>query len=134
MGYETRKGRTYYYHKRRTGGRVVSVYCGSGGFAEGLAAGSRLCDARDAAARGGRPDVLTADALKMKYLALKAELAGPAPAPVVRLLAERVAVCWLQAYRMDVRWSLMHDRSMAVRECVDRMRDRAGRRYVAALK
>jgi hypothetical protein len=30
MGWETRKGKRVYYRKVREGGRVRSVYCGSG--------------------------------------------------------------------------------------------------------
>lgn len=30
MGFEIRRGRSYFYRKRRDGGRVVSEYCGSG--------------------------------------------------------------------------------------------------------
>ena len=29
MGWETRKGRRYYYRKKRVGGRVRSIYCGA---------------------------------------------------------------------------------------------------------
>jgi hypothetical protein len=38
MGWETRKGRPYYYHKTRIGGRVVSQYIGRGPLAEALIA------------------------------------------------------------------------------------------------
>ncbi len=34
MGWEERKGKYYYYEKRREGGRVVSKYVGTGSFAE----------------------------------------------------------------------------------------------------
>lgn len=34
MGFETRGGRTYYYRKERSGGRVRSVYHGGGAVAE----------------------------------------------------------------------------------------------------
>lgn len=37
MGWETRRGRRYYYTGRRQGGRVVKQYLGSGEFAEALA-------------------------------------------------------------------------------------------------
>lgn len=37
MGLELRNGRRYYYHKRRVGGRVVSVYGGAGDVADTLA-------------------------------------------------------------------------------------------------
>ena len=34
MGWEERKGKFYYYEKRREGGRVMSRYVGAGSFAE----------------------------------------------------------------------------------------------------
>ena len=37
MGWEERKGRFYYYEKRREGDRVVSKYVGTGSFAEACA-------------------------------------------------------------------------------------------------
>jgi len=38
MGWEERKGRLYYYRKRREGNRVVSEYLGSGELAGAIAA------------------------------------------------------------------------------------------------
>jgi hypothetical protein len=34
---------------------------------------------------------------------LRAELAGPNPSPLERLLVERIAICWLQSYHADQR-------------------------------
>ena len=36
MGWEDRNGRSYYYRKERTGGRVRSVYVGNSQMAHGL--------------------------------------------------------------------------------------------------
>lgn len=38
MGWEERRGRKYFYRKRRNGGRVVSEYLGAGPDAEAVAA------------------------------------------------------------------------------------------------
>ncbi len=38
MGWEERRGRKYFYRKRRNGGRVVSEYVGRGQLAEAVAA------------------------------------------------------------------------------------------------
>jgi hypothetical protein len=38
MGWQTRGGRSYYYHPRRSGGRVVNAYIGRGEVAELFAA------------------------------------------------------------------------------------------------
>ena len=42
------------------------------------------------------------EAIKRKLDALKGELAGPFPSPLERLLAERVAISWLQANFADL--------------------------------
>lgn len=42
------------------------------------------------------------EAIQRKLDALKAELAGPFPSPMERLLAERVAISWLQANFADL--------------------------------
>jgi hypothetical protein len=47
------------------------------------------------------PDLALAEALGRTAVALKAELAGPAPTPLERLLAERVVACYFQTYQHD---------------------------------
>lgn len=51
MGWEERRGRRYYYRKRRVAGRVVSQYVGTGPAAEALAAVDTARRARDVADR-----------------------------------------------------------------------------------
>ncbi len=43
------------------------------------------------------PDLLRVECLTRQLDALVAEVAGASPSPLERLLAERVAICWLQA-------------------------------------
>jgi hypothetical protein len=76
-------------------------------------------------------------ALAVKMAALRAELAGPEASPVVRLLAERVALAWLDAHCWDILFArvLRRDGVQAGQaEFFARLKDRAGRRYVSALK
>ena len=40
---------------------------------------------------------------------LKQEILGPAATPLERLLVERIAVCWLQAYLADIRYAQAKD-------------------------
>ena len=39
-----------------------------------------------------------------KMDALRAELAGPDPTPIERLLAERAAFCWLVLWKYEATW------------------------------
>lgn len=42
------------------------------------------------------------EAMKRKLADLKAELAGPSPLPLERLLVERIAIAWLQVHYLDL--------------------------------
>lgn len=83
-----------------------------------------------------------AHALGAKLAALRAALAGPDASPVERLLAERVALCWLDVHDWDIRhnqaategFKVGHPLSDAGHEHYQTMRDRANRRYLLALK
>jgi hypothetical protein len=75
--------------------------------------------------------------LTSKLAELRAELAGRAASPVERLLAERVALCWLDCHD----WEMRHNQAMERGELTakqaehwQRMRDRSHRRYLQALK
>ncbi len=61
MGWEERKGRFYYYRKRREGGRVVSEYVGDGPLAD-------ACEALDEAEKEKRR--LEREALRQEREAL----------------------------------------------------------------
>jgi hypothetical protein len=75
------------------------------------------------------------EALTRKLELLRAELAGPAPTPLERLLVERVAACWLQLHDADVRLAQQeHKLSLAQAEYHQRSRDRAHKRYLSAIK
>jgi hypothetical protein len=48
------------------------------------------------------PNLLRQEAVRATLAALRAELAGPSPTLLERLLVERVALCWLQALQADM--------------------------------
>jgi hypothetical protein len=81
-------------------------------------------------------------ALGAKLAALRGELAGPGASPVERLLAERVALCWLDVHDWDVRHNAAarvasdggRGLPEATHEHYQTMRDRAHRRYLQALR
>jgi hypothetical protein len=75
------------------------------------------------------------EALTRKLELLRAELAGPAPTPVERLLAERVAACWLQLHDADIRLAQRGGKlTLAQADYHQRTRDRAHKRYLSAIK
>jgi hypothetical protein len=75
-----------------------------------------------------------ATAIELKMEAIRSELAPPDAPPLERLLAERVAICWLDVHS----WDLWHARaggiSLEKADHFQRMRDRTHRRYMSALK
>ena len=75
------------------------------------------------------------EAITRKLELLRAELAGPAPAPLESLLVERVAACWLQLHLADIRLSQHeHNLTLAQAEYYDRAIDRAHKHYLSAIK
>jgi hypothetical protein len=73
-------------------------------------------------------------ALHAKLKALRAEVAGPEPSPVERLLAERVVACWLQVHHADYCSAAARNVPIPERDYHHRRQDRAHARYLAALK
>jgi hypothetical protein len=87
----------------------------------------------------GKKNLLFAEGMRVKLELLRAELAGPDASPVERLLAERAALCYLDVHD----WELRHNgAAMEARDGLlwdqhaqyQKMRDRAHRRYLQALK
>jgi hypothetical protein len=67
-------------------------------------------------------------------LDLWSELAGPSPSPVVKLLADRVVVCWAQCHLADLD-ALQKERAGAPQAAhAERRQSAAQTRYLAALK
>ena len=75
------------------------------------------------------------EALIRKLDLLRAELTGPAPTPLERLLAERVAACWLQLHLADSILAQQEGKlTLAQGEYHQRSRDRAHKRYLTSIK
>jgi hypothetical protein len=79
-------------------------------------------------------DLAFQEALTRKLELLRAELAGPSPSPVERLLVERAVACWLQVQDADVRYAQGKNLSLAQGDYHQRRMDHAHRRYLSALK
>jgi hypothetical protein len=75
------------------------------------------------------------EALTRKLELLRAELCGPDPTPVERLLVERVVACWLQVQDADARYAqALGEAPVAHGDYQQRRMDRAHRRYLSALR
>ena len=74
------------------------------------------------------------EALTRKLELLRAELAGPTPTPIERLLAEHATMCWLWMQCDEARYAQAEKRSLTLDEFYQRKLDRAHKRYLAAIK
>jgi hypothetical protein len=82
---------------------------------------------------GGDPTAR--ECLARRLAEWKADLAGPAPTPMERLLVERAAACWLQVQHADAAAAdvLGREYPRATGEYVGRRQDAAHRRYLSAI-
>jgi hypothetical protein len=85
-------------------------------------------------AAGDNP--LMKEALTRQLEKKREELAGPNPTPLERLLAERVALCWLHATHADAVYpqALGQRRSLELGDSLQRRQDRTHRRLLASIR
>ena len=74
------------------------------------------------------------EALLRKLKLLRAELAGPNPTPLERLLVARVVSCWLQVHDADFRYANAASLSLAQAKFYEQRMDRTHKRYLSAIK
>jgi hypothetical protein len=79
-------------------------------------------------------NLLFKEALTRKLDLLRAELAGPAPTPLERLLAERVAACRLHLHYLEMVYAQKDSMSLDLAAYYQRGLSAAQRRYLAAIK
>jgi hypothetical protein len=81
-------------------------------------------------------DVLRTECLERKLADLRAEVAGPSPSPLERLLAERIVACWLQVQYADTAYLGLKGRctSLTVFAAAEKRQGQAQRRLLAAIK
>ena len=80
------------------------------------------------------PDPVAAEALQRQLDTLRVELAGPAPSPIVRLLADQATVGWLQTAYCDAAVAQAPKAGRKLSELLMKRQDLAQRRYLAALR
>jgi len=74
------------------------------------------------------------ESLQAKLKALRAELSGPDPSPIERLMVDRVATCWLQLSHADAMAAQAERITFTEGDYIQRRQDRAHRRYLSAVK
>jgi len=81
---------------------------------------------------GKNPVIQTAVGIQLERL--RSDLAGPAPAPLEKLLVERVLMGWLQVHHADSTYARASNPSLAQGDYYQRNQNRAQARYLAAIK
>jgi hypothetical protein len=79
-------------------------------------------------------NLLLREATQRKAEQLRAELAGPKPSPLERLLVERLVSCWLQTNYADAAYAQMKGNSPAQHTAALRRQNSAQQRYLQAVK
>jgi len=79
-------------------------------------------------------DLVFREALTRRMELMRADLAGPNPTPIERLLVERVVACWLQVQDADVRYAQAKDLSLKWYEYCQRRMNHSHKRYLSAVK
>jgi hypothetical protein len=86
-------------------------------------------------ARSSGENMVVREALHRKLAALRAELAGPDPTPIERLLAERAALCWLGVNEFEAAAAQqLGPISIDQADYEQRRLDRAHKRFLMALR
>lgn len=78
--------------------------------------------------------VTVRESLQAKLKMLRAELSGPNPNPIERLLVDRVVACWLQLAHADALVAQAEQVTFTEGDYRQRRQDRAHRRYLSAVK
>jgi hypothetical protein len=81
------------------------------------------------------PDLYFREGLMRKAALMRAELSGPSPSPIERLLVERVVAAWLQLHYFDAvePKEILHDASPKLMQYRARRQEQAHRAYLSSL-
>jgi hypothetical protein len=79
-------------------------------------------------------NLMLRECLERKTAALQAELTGPAPSPLEKLLAGRVVACWLQVHYADAAYAQLATTTTAQHTAALRRQSSAHQRYLQAIK
>jgi hypothetical protein len=79
-------------------------------------------------------NVILQEALRRKLDKIQRDLEGPDPTPLIRLLAERAALCWFQVHRYELVNETAREMTFRQAEFNQRKIEAAHRRFISALK
>jgi hypothetical protein len=79
-------------------------------------------------------DLAVSEGLRRKLDCMRAELAGPTPAPLERLLVERIVACWLHLYHLETAYAGKDSMSLDLASYYQRSLSAAHKRYLSAIK
>jgi hypothetical protein len=82
------------------------------------------------------PNLVLKESLTRKLAALRAELAGSTPTPLVRLLVDRVVITWVQVHHADAISAQAKERNLSLTQLdhLQKRQERAQRGHLAAIK
>jgi hypothetical protein len=84
--------------------------------------------------RSACKDLAIREAMERKLARVRADLEGPNPSPMERLLAERAALCWLMVYQHEQRYAANREMTFRQSEHEQKRIDRAHHRFLSAVK
>jgi hypothetical protein len=79
-------------------------------------------------------DHLFREASERMLARMRADVAGPNPTPLERLLADRIALCWLALHDAEIRYFQSKDLTIKQAEYWQNRIDASHRRYLSAIK
>lgn len=80
-------------------------------------------------------DVFSQEAIPRNLKAMRQEIAGQSPSPLERLLAERIALCWLELQYFEAIYAQnLGNLSITQSDYHQRRIDKAHRRYLSSIK
>ena len=79
-------------------------------------------------------DLAVSEGLRRKLGALRAELAGPTPTPLERLLVERIVACWLHLYHLETAYAGKDSMALELASYYQRSLSAAHKRYLSAIR
>jgi hypothetical protein len=79
-------------------------------------------------------DLAVSEGVRRKLDCLRAELAGPTPPPLERLLVERVVTCWLHLHHLEAIYAGKESMTLELGVYYQRSISAAQKRYLSALR